>query len=433
MRVGLVDEAKHASYFVHVPSIDLEKQVECRLVSGDDEECDERILKLLEKTHDSLWPDVGNRPPWKVAVMLRAADGQKASRADVSYSFHHSIGDGTSGKIFHEQLLQALRRHSSPRQSNSDFVLSFPDSPVLPGPQESIVKLTVSWRFFLSALWEEIRPSFLAPKKVYPWAGAPIQFDRPYVTKIQLIQFDKPTREKLLTVSRMHSTTLTGLLMALILVSVSRQLPEESTFTSNIPISLRPYVRKEAEFNGDKSFHVLVTALRQEFGTDIVQDLPHLLATEGSDQRLEDKVWEIAKLVRSAITERKQNLPRDDVLGLLDWISNMHGYLKTKDGQAREWTWEVSNVGMLRDEGSDSSSTSDKIRIRRMIFSQSASVIGSGFSVSVAGCDGDDNALTLAISFQQGVVSQQMIEGLKRDLEMWMRNLAGTGRLRNEP
>jgi hypothetical protein len=430
MRVGLADEDKHASYFVYLLSIDLEKQVECQPITGDEEECDRKILKLLETRHDSIWPGLAKRPPWKVTIMLRTLDGQKTSRADISYSFHHSIGDGTSGKIFHERLLQSLRRHEPPtrQQAGVESVLHFSEPPTLPPPQESIVDLTISWRYCLSALWKEYRPSFLAPKRVYPWAGAPIQFDTPYITKIHLVQVDKTTRDKLLTVCRMHSTTLTGLLMALVLVSAVRQLPEESNFVSNMPISLRPYVKKDARFNVDKSFHILVTALMHEFGPDVVQDLHRLLDTGGSDQTLDDKVWELAKRVRSDIARKKQQLPADDIMGLMGWIPDMHPWLLKKDGQPREWTWEVSNVGILKDEGDNKSG----IHIRRMIFSQSSMVTGAAFGVSVAGCNGDE-ALTLTISYQQDVVTPGLIETLKGDLEMWFTNLAGTGRLGWEP
>lgn len=425
LRVGIVDEDSTRACFVHVPRIDLDKQVAWHSAPcASEEEYKSALGKVLEDRHDSLWPDTGTRPPWKATVVDGSADPE-VSRVDIIYSWHHAIGDGLSGKIFHESLLSALRLHDVPsgHPPIKSPELHFPDPPVLPPPQEEVVKFTLSWWYIFKTLWAEIRPSFLAPKEEPVWAGGPVDFQGPYRTRVRLLDVDGETRDGLLVVCRIHKTTLTGLVHALTLLSLARQLPSERVLTSQTPMSLRPYVSAPAT-DLAKSMSVLVGTCIHQFPADQVRALQSFLAAKDENPAaLEGMLWEIAADVKTELMDKAASLPADDVMGLLSLAGDWRERFRQMDGKPPKTTWEVSNVGVISgDDGSGG------VRISRLLFSQSATLTGSALNTSVAGCEGD-GGVGITWTWPEGVLEEGLVEGVGRDIEMWIGSLARNGRL----
>lgn len=423
LRVGIADEDSTRACFVHVPQVDLGEQVVWHAAPcAGEEEHEARLGELLERGHSALWPDTETRPPWKLTV-VDSSDGDSAfARVEAVFSWHHAIGDGLSGKLFHERLLAALRERNVPggHPPLASPVLRFDDAPVLPSPQEEAVKFTFSWWFILQSLWKYLGPSFLKSKQEEPWAGCPVDIHAPFRTKVRLLFVDEETRDCVLAVCRMHGTTLTGLLHALMLLSLARQLPSEHVFHSQTPMSLRPYV-SIPNFDPSKSTAVLVTSFAHLFSPEQVRCLQSLLS-EGKDAALEEKLWEIAAGVKAELKRRAGELPADDSTALLRFVGDLREMFRSMDGKPMGTTFEVSNVGII--DGGDA----EDVRITRLVFSQSGSQVGAAVKASVAGCKGS-GGVTISFVWQDGVLDDGLVEGVKRDLDTWMRNLSQSGRL----
>lgn len=423
LRVGIADEDSACSSFVYVPEIDLEKQVVWHEApSASDEEFQAQLGELLEREHAAVWPDTETRPPWKVTIVDSSKGDSVIPRVDLVFSWHHAIGDGLSGKLFHERLLAALRERNVPggHPPLESPVLRFEDAPALPPPQEEAVKFTVSWWFMLKTLWAELGPSFLTRSKELPWTGRPVNIHAPFKTKVRSLFVDGKTSSDVLAVCRMHGTTLTGLIHALTLLSLVRQLPSEQTFHSQTPISLRPYV-SVPNFDQSKAA-VLVTVFSHEFSSEQIRSLQSLLS-EGKDDTLEQKMWEIAAGVMADLKRRAEELPADDTTGLLRYTGDLRERFKKMDGEPMGTTFEVSNIGVI--DGGDGS---EEVKITRLAFCQSGSQVGAAVKASVAGCKGS-GGVAITWAWQDGVVEDELLDGVKEDLGTWMKNLARSGRL----
>lgn len=427
LRVGIADEDSASPCFVHLREVDLGKQVIWHAPprAADEGAYHAQLSDLLGRGHSSLWPDTENRPPWKVTVVDRS-DGASASRSvDVVFSWHHAIGDGLSGKLFHERLLAALREHDVPagHAPLESPVLRFADAPVLPPPQEEAVKFTVSWWFMLKTLWQEVAPSFLIRKPEAPWAGRQINLNAPFKTNVCLLSLDEKTGGDVLAVCRMHGTTLTGLVHALIVLSLARQLPTEHVFNSQTPISLRPYASAPG-FDLSRSMSVLVSVYAHCFPPEQIRSIQYLLSEGKYDAKLDEKVWELAAGVKADLKRRTGELPADDTVGLLRYVGDMRERFKKMDGKSMSTSFEVSNVGVF-----DGGDPSESLRITSLIFSQSANLVGNAMNVNVAGCRG--SGVTITFAWQDSYVDHELVEGVREDVDTWLKNLARSGKLQH--
>ena len=425
LRVGIADEDSACSTFVYVPEIDLEKHIVWHEApSASDEEFQAQLTELLEREHGAVWPETETRPPWKITIVDSSNGDSAIPHADLVFSWHHAIGDGLSGKFFHERLLAALREHNVPggHPALESPVLRFEDAPVLPPPQEEAIKFTFSWWFMLKTLWAELCPSFLTRSQEVPWTGRPVNIHAPFKTNVRSLFVDEKISSNVLAVCRMHGTTLTGLIHAFTLLSLVRQLPSEQIFHSQTPISLRPYV-SVPKFDPSESAAVLVTVFSHEFSSEQICSLQSLLSEGKDSTSLEEKVWELAAGVKADLKRRAEEIPADDTTGLLRYTGDLRERFKKMDGKPMSTTFEVSNVGVINGDGG-----SGEVKITRLAFCQSGSQVGAAIKASVAGCKGT-GGVAITWAWQDGVVEDELVDGIKEDLGKWMRNISLNGRL----
>ncbi|TQN65238.1 putative alcohol acetyltransferase FCK4 [Colletotrichum shisoi] len=187
LRVGIANEDKQAACYVHVPRINFAEHIQW-LSPSRPEATDAVLCKHLSFQHDQLWLQLDQRPPWRIAVIpIDTAQGSP-SEIEVVFSFHHAIGDGTSGSIFLGRLLNALLNPVVISELEADQ-LELSEPPILPGPQEQLINGRISWPYFLWELWAAFGPSWLKSKPdVIPWKGRPIDFSMPYQTNVQLLR-----------------------------------------------------------------------------------------------------------------------------------------------------------------------------------------------------------------------------------------------------
>lgn len=412
---------------------------------------------------------------------------------DVVFAVHHAFADGKSTQIFHRQLLQALNEPgSAPVPGLASSVLTFLTPPTLPPPQESLVPFSISSLFFLRTLLGEFVPSFLRPSSPSPppWTGAPMTAGYPYSTRIRLVCVPAPAAKRLLAACRSQKATLTTLLHALVAASLARRLSRgaaDSTggegddaaqggFNTSTAISTRPYVSavaaEQAGFDREADFSVMVTAHSAAIPAGAAMGLLDSAGVVDDDER----VFALAALLREGLAAKLATLPADDIMGLLGWVGDWHGRwrgavgdeglafypdassssssraaaaaaeggMKKKEGKRRDHSWEVSNLGVMKGRGGNggvnggvAGQQQAEWSVGRSIFTQSAMAVGPVVGVSVSGVDvGEDGApkteVNVALCWQEGVVDEQVMDGLREDLQRWIDVFGKTGTFRGE-
>ncbi|KAI8191219.1 hypothetical protein K4K52_011620 [Colletotrichum sp. SAR 10_76] len=412
LRVGIIDQDKQSTSFVHIPRVDLSEHIQLFGPSGPDE-VDTTLSKHLSYQHSQLWPDIEQRPPWRVSIVPISDGEETPSEVEIIYAFHHAISDGTSGSIFHQRLLEALGHPMKDIPGLEGKTIAFPELPVLPPPQHELVSSRLSWTFFLATLWDAFGPSWLKSKPaIRPWKARPIDLAQPNQTSTHILRIPAALATKLLAVARSHSVTLTPLLHALIVASASRQIPESEapTFEPCSPISLRRYLPPDSAFDAKNQMLVLVTSGDHPIPPALVAKLRSSSGTE-----YEDAIWKVAASVKSTMNDKLASLPHDDPGSMLKYVGDFHDFFRQKNGQERSNSWELSNLGAI-DGGSGS------WKMTRAVFSQSASVLGPGFSANMAGVVGGE--ITVTLCWNNSVVEGSLIEGVIADLDAWLPEIA---------
>ena len=432
LRVGIFGEDSNHARFSYVAGIDLHDHVAFKTLECETGTQYESLLaEHIGWHHDQLWPNVESLPPWRVGVLQPSSNSEKGVFQDVIFAFHHSLMDGLSGRIFHEQLLFALNHPSASYATPAPHILAFPDPPKLPEGQEDAVPFTNSASFIAKAVWSEYAPSFLQSSTT-PWAGRNIDFSLPYKTSVRIIEIPPDAVPTLLRECRSHSTTLTSLLHALTLTSLSFRVPPSTaiSFASSTPMDLRPHLPPASYPSADPPFappmRVLITATPHAFPAALVADLrSHGAPTAGG--RLDLAAWEAARRVGRDLRARRATLPADDpAAGRLRHVRDWRAFWARRDGAPRGQAWLVSNVGALP-RRAPSEDGGARWEAARAVFTNGAMVAGPAVGANVVSVEG--GPLCVAVTWQAGVVEREVVEGLVADLGEFMRCLWETGRI----
>ncbi|KAJ9418678.1 hypothetical protein QL093DRAFT_2390000 [Fusarium oxysporum] len=400
LRVGIRGEGDMEAYFTHVPEMRLSDFVEFR-TWGPEEDHDKCLNDLHCELHDQFWQNIETRPPWRVVVGRPSGvreDNGAPLFENIVFAFHHSLMDGMA----------------------APEVLSFPEPPVLPEPQEKVIDYTSTLSGRATLLWKRYRPWFLTPAPPKIWAGEPIDFDR---HKARLVTVDIPPAVVITTLkeSRAHGTSLTGLLHALVLTSLSRRIPTAPAFISSTPISMRPYISPKADPAIKDALFGAVTGMSHEHSSSAVAAFQAAKRVE-----INDLIWSHARKVKDELKKKTSTIPADDDMEVLATVTDWKALLRKKDGQPRPRSWEVSNVGTL----SAPAEEAGKRSIHRMLFTNGVMVASDPMSVSVASVK--NGPLTMGITWNDGIVEDKIIEGLKEDLATYLRRLHETGIITDE-
>lgn len=249
-----------------------------------------------------------------------------------------------------------------------------------------------------------------------------------------------------MTACRTNKTTITGLLHAIIFISLAQQLPESTTgsiIKAGTALNLRRFVSPSP--NKDSPLHDpervianVVAKMSHYFGHDDDNELlakDHKLGpptNEAAEKELGQILWSTAARVRSELEDRLTLGPRNHPVGLMHFITDWREYLKRLLRKPRDHTWVVTNLGVL-DGGLLTASAKDgdgevnkgsKWYIRKAYFTLSAQVPGPGIAVSVVTVKGGE--MCVDVTWEEGVVEDKIGEQVAADIERWLRRI-GTG------
>ncbi|KAB8256712.1 alcohol acetyltransferase [Aspergillus pseudonomiae] len=388
-----IGEETKEPYFVRLPNIDLSQSVFFQKREHgfpDAEDRDEELDALLSTQHNTAFELP--LPFWRIFVLTDDAD-ETERRFTVVFFFHHAISDGSSGKVFHRTFLQALQSLSSLTVDDVKEVITSPDSPLLP-PGEAVHPKPVSYSYLAVQLF---KAKIYDPRDPGLWTGSEVKL--PLETKPKHIVFPKHISSTFRDRCRENKTTITAALQTVIARSLFTHLPESSTKVKcSGAMSNRRWLPDPIT---EDSMGVWVQEYTEDYSRKDLDEASF--------------PWSVTVRSRATIEKELSKEGKDTTANLLRYVNDYQNELYlSKVGLPRSSTYEVSNVGAF----TSSTSAEGIPRVGRVVFSQSASVTGSAFGVSVV--SGGDGCLVLMFTWQKGVVEDlfilNVIESVRKEV-----------------
>ncbi|KAK9777981.1 putative Alcohol acetyltransferase [Seiridium cardinale] len=437
LQVGLADEDSKKPSWVQLKSLDLRKQLEW-LTVAEDENDEDTLLGALQAKHTNPFTNQNEQPTWRVVVLKTAG----LAHMDVLFAYNHAMGDGMSGKIFHQSLLKKLNLVSSGQLVGElqDHTLSLPTITNLTPPMEELLKFPMSPGFLAIEGWKGIRPSFATTKSASAASWAPVNY-LPREIGVRLVRVDDAALQVILDKCRQEKTTLTGLLHTLIFLSFAARLQPDRAraFEAGTPFNMRRYLTAPStshpDLKPDTTIGNFAAFHTYRYGTKATAKIrAELQEARNNTEKvgvLERSLWSIAQDFKVQLAEKLAAGPKDNTLGLLKLVSNWKKYFKDEYNKPRVISWEVSNLGAFSGQPRSSeapSSDGDGWTIDRAIFSQSAAVLGPAYLVNPISVAGRN--LMLSCTWQKDVVEEAFGIGVTADLQRWLDDLGRGSHLR---
>lgn len=393
-------------YFVRLPKINLDEVVRFTQrehglpsdssASNEDPSPDLELEAVLQTEHNT--PFLAPNPYWRLHVLLDKEDNRQFTAALV---LHHALGDGGSAKAFHLSFLRALQAQTSSTGEVQHTVTS-PQIPLLPNVEE-IHPMPLSFWFLAKKIFQA---KVYSPRDPALWTGSKIQLPTSASTRLRLVPFSQGLVEQLRKTCRQEDTTITALLQTVYARALFKHLPDRfSRLNCTGAFSTRRFL---PDIITDDSMGVFVADIEESY-----------LRSDVSPPDSESFPWEEARRSRQTIQTTLSRKGADASPNLLKFVNDYQQELcLSKVGQDRDKTFEVSNIGVV-----SSISDPELPCIRGMAFSQCASVIGNAIGVSVV--TGGDGCLVLAISWQENVVEDELMDASIKSTRDELRRLAG--------
>jgi hypothetical protein len=122
-----------------------------------------------------------------------------------------------------------------------------------------------------------------------------------------------------------------------------------------------------------------------------------------TDAEIISRVWEMARAFSESMSAELSQLPKDNYIGLLPHATNLHQEFKSCIGKPRHETFEVSNLGAFKDNGTEDATW----RIENIIFSQTGHALGSAISFNVVSVSG--GPLNICATWLEGAIEETLV------------------------
>jgi hypothetical protein len=377
-----VDEDSAHPYFARLSSINLEEAVTffARKQPSIDNGTDVELDALLQAQHNLPFKArYGEAPFWRLMILTDPAV-ENGTEFVACFIFHHALGDGGSGMIFHKHFLSALA--STPPPLSNTTILSS-NTPLLPN-LEAALPLTVS-------------PPNPAPTLPGLWCGS--QITAPMTTNFRSLRIPTITTSQFIQACRANGTTITATVPVLLACALSSLLPPQyQSFEALIPVNLRRWL--PGSLKDTEGMGVFIDAFSQYY----------------MRTNLSSFTWDEARRSKATINSYLKTGGQEVNVARLQSVGDMRGFFLGKLGKERGSSFDVSNIGGLAGgEGGE-------WRMGKMVFSRSAFVSGSAFSTGVV--TGPDGCLVFGFVWQEGVVERELMEGVIEKVRCEIERLA---------
>lgn len=400
LSVNVRSEGSKEPYFVRLPEINLGKCVLFQQRSRENGSPDKgdfsRDVEVDELLQNQLnTPFVSGIPLWRLCILEDPADGRNFTAAFV---YHHLIGDGGSAMAFHNTFAKALQESLSSASGDTQNIIIPSTSPLLPN-MEQVMPLPLSLWYLVGRFW-----NFKFPRPdPAKWSGSHLL--TPLVNNMRHFALSSTSTAALREACKSNGSTITAMLQILI----------ARTIFNNVDHKYR-----KLQLAG-------VMSVRRWLPEPITEDSMGAWVCEYAESYSRDSLqaesfpWDEARQAKASLDRHLERKGRDRAVGLLKYVSDYRKEIfLSQVGRAREASFEVSNLGVckFRQEASTQS-----VQVGRMIFSQSANIVGSALTVSVV--TGGDGCLVLNFTWQEGVVDLDLVDSIMADVQKQIRELVG--------
>ena len=411
LSTGILNEGTNEPIFVRLDGIDLSDHIEYQEIPCTD--FDRSLEQILETQHSHFFRDLDRRSPWKLIIVhSNAADSSRVS-FEAIFSFHHALGDGKSGFIFHSSILEALNS-SREAVKLEGWTLKIPKLVDIPPPIEKQLDFRVSWSFFLERIWEQYNPIPTWMKPSPPWVSTPCLRgnSQDYRSRVKFIPIDADQVSQVTSACRENGTTLTGLLQGIIVTSLTLRVAEATSFIGGVPYSMRHLFDSTIR----EEIGVYVSGLLIQYPLSVISGL----RSSRTDEELTHEIWEVARLYKDKMNAKLAQGPNNLDMGLLPWVKDLTGMFRARMNRPRSATFETSNVGIFAGR-----KATEKWSLERMVFSQSGQLVDGAVcfnSASVAG-----GRLVIAVTWLDGAIKERLVDDISRDLEHGLHDIGKRG------
>ncbi|KAL8696670.1 MAG: hypothetical protein Q9224_002679 [Gallowayella concinna] len=362
------------------------------------------LAQKLQELHDLEWP-AGPNPLWKLVVMREQPHGSINSTLHIALVYHHVIGDGLSGVAFHRSLLHEISSigKDTHHLQQAPETVDTPSSTSLLEPIEKLISLPVGWLFLIRQVVQEYAPQWLVGTSSPFWAGMPTKplSECPLRSRLRLVSIQADELQLLLRESKRHKVTLTSLLTAAIVFALAVKLPGASRFLGITPYTLRRVTGTAMDEMVNQS---------TIFETDYPAEMLDCIRKTSNATEHAKSLWTAAAYFYAQMQDELTKCPRDNLVGLLAYVSDYVKFYEKKIGRTREATFEVSNVGVFR---TSEESLPGNWTLKDMTFTQGAQPIGTAFTVNCVSVQG--GPLTMAIAWQDSVIDEDIVDAVSHE------------------
>ncbi|PYI03473.1 hypothetical protein BO78DRAFT_471935 [Aspergillus sclerotiicarbonarius CBS 121057] len=391
------NEHTNEPWFVRLPEVDLSQPVSFQKRSRDFPEGDEpdvELSELLQVQHSTGF--TAPLPYWRLFILTADANERRFTAV---YVFHHALGDGTSGKAFHETFLEALHAAASLTPGEAKQIIPSPKTPLLPN-LEAVHPCPATFGFILNTLFRAKVWSYRNPGL---WTGAKIFV--PVDTVLRQIVIPAAVSAAFRKNCRQNNASITSALQAAIARALFTHLPQKYT-----KVNLTGAISSRRWLKGgitEQSMGVWVMDFGESFVRKQVNKYPDAFP------------WGEARKSRATIERALGRRGKNTGVGLLKYVDNFQEFMQGKIGKDRGESFEVSNVGVLNPNQAEDLS---RPQIGRVMFSQTPSA--SSAALVVSSITGGDGSLVLGITWQKGVAEPELFDAVIETLVKELHNAA---------
>ncbi|KAI4906427.1 hypothetical protein J4E90_010501 [Alternaria incomplexa] len=373
-----VNEASPEAYFARLESIDLAKCVFWRRRTGSTVQGDEdpELDAILEEQHNTDFKsNYGDLPFWRLIILQDA--GTDASFI-ASFIFHHSLGDGATGSIFHTFFLQALNTAISLPSvlAHSSSTVTTDANIQLLQPLEQLHPLPIN---------ENPRDHRAGGgKELKEWFGNPIH--TPLRTHYKTLYFPPTATAAFAKRCKNNGITVTSGLTAILVGALFLALPDDiEALTGIIPINLRPWLNLPAN-SADAAMGSFIDAMKVQIRRSQYEGSDNDYGRKDKTRGLR-AAHHTSQEITSYLANTSPTGEPYTSIAPFKLIPDVAAVFTSLLGTTRDAAFEVSNLGRFIPPAADQlrhgNDEAAHWQMGRMVFSRSAVAFGAAVTTSV--------------------------------------------------
>ncbi|XXG99237.1 hypothetical protein Hte_005574 [Hypoxylon texense] len=410
LQVGIANADSKVPTWTQLDSLDLGSHVEWRSIKRS-VNIDSLLQEAVASQIDTMFPQLDRQPGWRIVILRQ----ETTADLEVVFTWNHPHGDGTSGKIFHQDLLNFLNDMGEDSPSLDGNTLMLPKStPKLPVPVEKLSTLPMDAKYVTTTLWGLLKPSIFS-KDPTQASWAPIRAS-PYKTQVRSFVVDREALDNVLAKCRQHQTTFTGLLHALAALAFASHLSDARGFQSGTPIDARRFLQAGPEFEPDRTMANYVTMMDHKFALEVVDGL----RSASPEAETLERVWSVAADVRRQIEKKLDSGLKNDEICLGRFVGDWRAQMREKASKPRLLSWLVTNLGVL-EGSSEGKGKSGAWSIRQAQLTLSAEIPGAAIVFSAMTVA--DGPLRITTNWQECLFDPSFGDQITGHVEQWLHRI----------